>query len=90
MSARASRFDIRTTEQTKEAIENAASFLGITTSAFIIECAMERAAKVLERAQSIHLNTSESCRFINLLDNPPQPNEKLKQLFKKHGNQMIK
>ena len=90
MSARASRLDIRTTQQTKETIENAASFLGVTTSAFVVECAMERAAKVLEQAQSICLNVSESRRFIDLLENPPEPNENLKRLFKLHGSKSKK
>ncbi len=90
MSARASRLDIRTTQQTKEAIENAANFLGITTSAFVVECAMERAAQVLEQAQSINLNASESRRFIDLLENPPEPNENLKRLFKAYENKSKK
>ncbi|MCP4475546.1 MAG: DUF1778 domain-containing protein [Gammaproteobacteria bacterium] len=90
MSVRASRLDIRTTKQTKGAIESAANFLGVTTSAFVVECAMERAAKVLEQAQSIHLNASESRHFLDLLENPPEPNENLKQLFKLHGNKKQK
>ena len=85
MSARESRLDIRTTQQTKEIIENAANFLGVTTSAFVVECAMKQAAKVLEQAQYIHLNESESRRFIDLLENPPEPHENLKRLFKLHG-----
>lgn len=84
MSARASRLDIRTTKQTKETIENAANFLGVTTSAFVVECAMERAVKILEQAQYIHLNEAESKHFIDLLENPPEPNKNLKQLFKMH------
>lgn len=90
MSARASRLDIRTTKQTKEAIENAANFLGITTSAFVVECAMERAAKILEKAQYIHLNEAESRRFAELLENPPEPNQNLKRLFKMHGKKRNK
>ena len=85
MSIRESRLDIRTTQKTKETIENAAIFLGVTTSAFVTECAMERAARVLEQAQSITLNSLESQRFIELLENPPIANENLKRLFQAHG-----
>ena len=84
MSTRESRLDIRTTQKTKEAIENAATFLGVTTSAFVTECAMERAARVLEQAQSINLSSLESQRFIELLEKPPTPNENLKRLFQVH------
>lgn len=86
MSARASRLDIRTTQQAKETIENAASALGITASAFILECAMQRATQILQQAQTIQLNASESRHFMDLLENPPEPNEKLKRLFQIHGN----
>jgi len=84
MSARASRLDVRTTTKAKEMIEHAAHFLGVTTSAFILDCAMERAARVLEQAQTIHLNRVESKRFLDLLENPPEPNKNLKRLFAKH------
>lgn len=84
MTARVSRLDIRTTLKAKELLENAAHFLGVTTSAFILECAMERAIKILEQSHTIHLNQSESKKFLVLLENPPEPNENLKRLFKKN------
>ena len=87
MTAREARIDIRTTKQAKGAIDTAASFLGITTSAFMMTCAMVRATEILEEAQHIHLNAAESHRFIELLENPPAPNENLKRLFKLHTNQ---
>ena len=85
MPIRATRLDIRTTSQTKEIIESAANCLGVTTSAFVVECVMDRATKVLKQAQSIRLNESESRRFLDLLENPPAPNENLKRLFKVHS-----
>lgn len=86
MSMRDSRLDIRTTVQAKESIEAAASFLGITTSAFVLQCAMEKATKVLEQAQTIHLNAKEAHLFLACLENPPKPNDKLKKLFELHDN----
>lgn len=84
MSARASRLDVRTTAKAKELIENAAHFLGVTTSAFILSCAMERATQILEQAEAIHLNRAEAKHFLSLLENPALPNENLKRLFKKY------
>ena len=37
--------------------------------------------------EDIKLNTEEQQRFLLLLENPPEPNEKLKKLFEKHQNQ---
>jgi len=82
--SRAARLDIRTTEEAKAAIDDAAKFLGTTTSAFILETAMEKAIQILQQAQSIQLNIEEQQRFLSALENPPEPNKNLKQLFEKH------
>lgn len=81
---RATRIDIRATESAKDTIESAAQYVGTTISAFILESAMEKATKVLRQAQTIKLNLQEQDRFMQILENPPEPNEKLKQLVKKH------
>ena len=84
MSARAARLDIRTTQPAKLLIENAASFLGITISAFILECAVEKAAMILQQAEAISLNAYESKQFLAAIENPSKPNANLKRLFEKH------
>lgn len=81
---RAARLDIRTTEEAKSAIEDAAEFLGTTTSAFVLETVMEKAILILQQAQMIQLNIEEQRRFLSALENPPEPNKNLKRLFKKH------
>ena len=82
--SKAARLDIRTTEEAKATIDDAAKFLGTTTSAFVLKTVMEKAILILQQAQSIQLNTKEQRRFLELLENPPEPNENLKRLFKKH------
>lgn len=84
MSARMSRLDIRTTKKAKEVIESAANAMGVTLSAFILECAMEKASEVLEKARRISLSREESERFFDLIENPPAANENLKRLFETH------
>ena len=84
MTARQSRIDIRTTTDAKKLIETAARYMGLTASSFILETAVERASCVLNRAQQMTLTEYQSKRFLELLDNPPEPHENLKKLFKKH------
>lgn len=84
MCARAARLDIRITDDAKSLIENAANAMGVTTSAFVLEAAVEKAARILEQIEVIHLNEAESKRFWDLIENPPEPNEALKNLFNKH------
>lgn len=82
---RDSRLDIRTTDEAKATLEQAARFLGTTISAFILESAMEKAMNVLQQAHTIVLTQEGHQRFMDALDNPPAPNKKLKTLFDKYG-----
>ena len=84
MPTRAARLDIRITPSVKSVIENAANFLGVTTSAFVLKCVLEKATQVMQQAQLITLNAEESQRFLEMLENPPEPNEKLKRLLVTH------
>lgn len=86
MSARMSRLDIRTTEQAKKTIEDAANIIGVTMSSFVLESAIERASEVIKSSRQIQLNRKESERFFDLIENPPEPGENLKRLFAKHGS----
>jgi len=85
MLAKNTRLDIRTTGPAKEMLEQAASFLGTTLSAFMLEAAMSKAKDVVAQFQAITLSRKEAERFVVTLQNPPKANEKLKQLFKKHA-----
>jgi len=82
--SKTARLDIRTTEEAKVVIENAAKYLGTTTSAFVLETVMEKAIRTLQQAQNIQLNAEKHRRFLSVLENPPEPNKNLKRLFKKH------
>ncbi len=85
MKPKGARLDIRTTEAAKNTLENAAHYFGTTLSAFILECAMEKAVQILKQAQTIRLNNEEKNVFLAALDNSPRPNKKLKTLVKKHS-----
>lgn len=95
MSARTARLDIRTTESAKAMIQEAADFMGMTLSAFMLSCVVEKAAKIVKQRkpdpkeivdghETIYLNAKESKNFWKVMKNPPEPNEKLKALFAKH------
>lgn len=84
MTAKDARVDIKTTKAAKATLEQAAYALGTTLSAFMLECCMPKAREILAQSDLIRLTRKESERFIAALQNPPEANEKLKQLFKKH------
>lgn len=79
------RLDIRTSDQNKETLQEAANIMGSTLSSFMLNSSIEKAMEVLQQAHSIQLNESEHNKFISALDNPPQPNKALKDLAKKYN-----
>ena len=81
------RLDFRLPNDIKHNIEKAACILGLTTSAFVLTPAIERAQKVLQETNNIFLTEKEHDHFMALLENPPKPNKNLKKLFKKYSRQ---
>lgn len=84
MTGKDARVDIKTTKVAKATLEQAAYALGTTLSAFMLDCAMQKAREILAQSDLIHLTRKESERFITALQSSPKANEKLKQLFKNH------
>lgn len=85
MTNKLSRLDIRTTLAAKNTLEQAASFLGTNTSAFVLQSAMEKALTILQQEQTIELNQKEMHDFLTLIDKPAKPNKKLINLFKRNS-----
>lgn len=85
MSVKDARVDIKTTKAAKAILEQAASAMGSTLSAFILDCAMSKAREVIAETNLIRLTQNEGERLLAALENPAPANKKLKQLFKKHS-----
>jgi uncharacterized protein (DUF1778 family) len=84
MALRNARVDLKTTSDAKTLLERAACIVGTTLSAFILESSLTHARQVLAESQLIQLNAVETERFIRAIENPPEPNSKLKSLFTKN------
>lgn len=84
MYTKNTRLDIRTTKEAKYLLEQAANALGTSLSAFLLEAALAKASKIIEKSQYIYLSLQEAERFVTALENPPEPSKKLKQLVKKY------
>lgn len=77
------RISIRTTTEAKATIERACQLAGVTMNSFIMDNAYQKAIKLLESNRNITLTADEWDRAIGILDNPPEPNEKMKALFER-------
>jgi uncharacterized protein (DUF1778 family) len=86
MPTKNARVDIKTTSDAKALLEQAAHSMGTTLSALMLDSSIVRAREILAQSQLIQLNEREWARFINALENPPRPNEKLKSLFQEFNS----
>ncbi len=77
------RISIRTTSQTKKVIEQASQMVGVSMNSFIMDNAYQKALDLLESQRSIKLTSDEWDRAIEILNNPPEPNDKMTALFKR-------
>ncbi len=66
-----------------EKVAEAAQAVGATLNQFLVQSALEKATAILERERVITLSTASAQTLFNLMDNPPEPNERLKSAMKR-------
>jgi len=80
-STKTQRINLRVTEDIKREIATAASMLNMTVSDFILKSSHEKAEQVIYKTETITLDDASRDAFLDLLDNPPEPSERLKALI---------
>lgn len=78
------RLDIRLDPDRKKLIEEAASLLGETVTAFTVSSAVREAGQIIERFGTISLTDRDRETFLDALDAPAKANARLKKAFKAH------
>jgi uncharacterized protein (DUF1778 family) len=79
--ARDVTINIRAQQRQKELIDQAAVAIGKNRSDFMLEAACEKAEDVLLDRRIFVLSDEQYQAFLNALDAPVQPNDKLKNLL---------
>jgi len=80
-SRRETTMNFRVSIQTRELFDAAAEVLGKTRTQFVVDSAQKHAIDVLLDQRMFRLDDKGFEMFMAVLDNPPQPNEKLKKLM---------
>ena len=62
-----------------ERIAAAAQAIGATLNQFLVQSALDKANDILERERVITLSTKAAKTFFDLIENPPDPNDCLKE-----------
>ena len=72
------RLSARVPAHIKEAIKLAAELSGATENQFLVQAAYGAAQQIIEQERVVRLSKADSVAFLDMLDNPPSPNQKLK------------
>ena len=78
------RITARVSEQIKETLIAAADLTGATLNQFLVQAALEKAERVIEKDKLIRLSQQDAEFFFDVLENPPEPNDKLTNAVKNY------
>ena len=78
------RIGARVSHDVYQTLVRAAELTGATVNQFLVQSALKEAQAVIEREQVIRLSGADWNWMLELLDNPPEPNEKLKAAMERY------
>lgn len=84
-SARSARVEARLTPEGLALVKRAAELEGRSVSDFIVSAAQDAALRAIEDKTVIRLSAEDQLKFVEMLLNPPAPNEALKRAAKAHA-----
>ncbi len=76
------RIDLRANSDQKSILERAAELKHISLSSYILATSLNQAQLDLTANETLVLSNRDRNLVMDLLDNPPEPNDALKGLFK--------
>jgi uncharacterized protein (DUF1778 family) len=82
----ARRLDLRLAEDEKNEIDQAAALAGSTTSAFVRQAILLAARETIRAHTTIRLTPEDGRRFVEAINDPPEPNENLRALVREFGD----
>lgn len=78
------RIELRTSKGDRDRFIEAATFTGMTLSAFLRQAALEKSEIVLKNKYDLTLSDRDRDLFLDALESKEKPNKKLKDAFKKY------
>lgn len=82
IEAKTARIDLRVTESEKALLEQVCEEKKVSLSNYIMSIVLKQAALDMEANKKVNLNKKQWDFVMDLLDNPPEPTESLKDLFR--------
>lgn len=78
---REDRIQLRADSMVKDTIKKAAQYMHQTMTDFILQSALKEANKVIDKNNISYLSSEDWASFMDALENPPEPNDALKDLI---------
>lgn len=78
------RMHIRLDAVSKQKLERAAAYVHKNLSEFVLGQTLNAADEVIHQHETLTLNQADWEVFLDALENPPQPNTRLKDAFAEH------
>lgn len=85
-TGKSQRIYVRVTPRQKSLIQKAAELKGLSISDYVLTIAERKAEEDIARVQIIELTTSDSAKLADLLLNPPEPSDNLKNAAMHYQN----
>ena len=82
VSVKKNRIDFRVDDKNKALLERAAQLKNLSLSAYITSVCLNQAKLDIEENETLVLSGKDADLVYQLLENAPEPNEALKELFK--------
>lgn len=83
-TAKQDRIGARVPREVYETLCRAAELSGATVNQFLVQSALKEAQAVIEREEVIRLSPRDWNWLLDLMENPPKPNAKLKAALKRY------
>ena len=83
-AAKVDRIGARVPHELYETLRRAAELTGSTLNQFLVQSALKEAHAVIDRETAIRLSREDWDWILDLLDNPPEPNPKLKAAVERY------
>ncbi|WP_047237741.1 DUF1778 domain-containing protein [Chromobacterium subtsugae] len=78
------RITTRVNPHVQSVLDQACEFIGTTINQFVIQAALEKAERIIEKERNLSLTREQAKFFVDLLDKPPSINNNLKAAFSRH------
>jgi uncharacterized protein (DUF1778 family) len=82
--AKQDRIGARVPHDVYQTLCHAAELTGATVNQFLVQAAVKEAQAVIEREDVIRLSPRDWSWLLDLMENPPKPNAKLKAALKRY------